>query len=83
MPRARALIGGKIENMHKGKKPIGTGFSGKATRGMAKSIVVGMLERIGRVKAEAVAERATHVLQNLTKKHIDESSTLITDELPI
>ncbi len=76
------FIGGKIKNMHKGKKPIGTGFTGKATGGMAKAVVVGMLERNGRVKAEVVAERATHVLQDLIKKHIDESATLITDELP-
>jgi transposase-like protein len=77
-----SFIGGKIKNMHKSKKPIGTGFTGKATGGMAKAIVVGMLERGGRVKAEVVAERATHVLQDLIKAHIDESATLITDELP-
>ncbi len=75
------FIGGKVKNMHKSKKPIGTGFTGKATGGMAKTVVVGMLERNGRVKAEVVAERATHILQDLIKKHIDESATLITDEL--
>lgn len=76
------FIGGKVKNMHKSRKPIGTGFTGKATGGTAKAIVVGMLERGGRVRAEVIEERVTHVLQNLIKKHIDDSATLITDELP-
>ena len=49
------FIGGKLKNMHKNKKPKGTGHSGIAVGAMAKTIVVGMLERKGRVRAEVVA----------------------------
>jgi transposase-like protein len=49
------FVGGKLKNMHKSKKPKGTGYSGIASGAMAKTIVVGMLERKGRVQAEVVA----------------------------
>src|ERR1035438_6141574 len=52
------FIGGKLKNMHKNEKPKGPGFSGKAVSGTAKTIVVGMLERKGRVRAEVVIERS-------------------------
>lgn len=74
------FIGGKLKNMHKSKRPKGTGFSGIPTGAMAKTIVVGMLERNGRVKAEVVAERTRLVLHALANKHINPGATLITDE---
>ena len=74
------FIGGKLKNMHKSKKPKGTGFSGIAGGAMAKTIVVGMLERKGRVKAEVVAERTQPTLHALVNKHIQDGATLVTDE---
>lgn len=74
------FIGGKVKNMHKNKKPKGTGRSGKAVGAMAKTIVVGMLERKGRVKAEVVVERSQPVLHGLVVKHISNDATLFTDE---
>lgn len=74
------FIGGKLKNMHKNKKPKGTGFSGIAGGAMAKTIVVGMLERGGRVKAEVVADRTRHVLHALANKHIAPGAILVTDE---
>jgi transposase-like protein len=74
------FIGGKVKNMHKSKKPKGTGFSGIAGGAMAKTIVVGMVERGGRVKAEVVEERTQEVLHSLAAKHIADGSTLMTDE---
>jgi transposase-like protein len=74
------FIGGKLKNMHKSKKPKGTGFSGVPSGAMAKTIVVGMVERGGRVKAEVVAERTHAVLRALVTKHIHPGATLITDE---
>lgn len=71
------FVGGKVQNMHKSKKPA------KATksRGITgKAIVVGMLERNGRVKAEVVMERTREVLHSLANKHIAQGSTLMTDE---
>jgi transposase-like protein len=74
------FVGGKLKNMHKSKKPKGTGFSGIAGGAMAKAIVVGMLERGGRVKTEVVMERTHHVLRSLVNKHIHPGATLMTDE---
>jgi transposase-like protein len=74
------FIGGKLKNMHKAKKPKGTGFSGIAGGAMAKTIVVGMLERKGRVRAEVVAERTQPTLHALVNKHIQYDATLMTDE---
>ena len=74
------FIGGKLKNMHKSKKPKGTGYSGKAVGAMAKTIVVGMLERNGRVRAEVVRERTQEVLHSLANRHIEDGSTLMTDE---
>jgi len=74
------FVGGKLKNMHKSRKPKGTGFSGIAGGAMAKTIVVGMLERKGRVGAEVVAERTQPVLNAIISKHIDGDSTLFTDE---
>jgi transposase-like protein len=74
------FIGGKLKNMHNSKKPKGTGFSGRPTGAMAKTIVVGMLERKGRVRVEVVAERTKQVLHALANKHIHPGATLVTDE---
>jgi transposase-like protein len=74
------FIGGKVKNMHKSKKPKGTGKSGRPVGAMAKTIVVGMLERKGRVKAEVVVERTSNVLHAIVEKHVADGSTLMTDE---
>jgi hypothetical protein len=47
---------------------------------MAKTIVVGMLERNGRVRAEVVRERTQEVLHSIATSHIADGSTLMTDE---
>jgi len=74
------FVGGKIKNMHKSKKPVGPGVSGKPTGSTAKTIVVGMLERGGRVKAKVVQDRSNDSLNQLAETHVAEGSTLITDE---
>jgi transposase-like protein len=74
------FVGGKIKNMHKSKKPVGPGISGKSTGSTAKIIVVGMLERGGRVKAKVVQDRTQEALNQLAQEHVAEGSTLITDE---
>jgi transposase-like protein len=75
------FIGGKVKNMHKSKRPKGTGFSGKPVGAMAKTIVVGMLERKGRVRTQVVLERSAATLHPLIQKHIHPGATLVTDEL--
>ena len=74
------LVGGKLKNMHKSKKPKGTGHSGKAVGAMAKTIVVGMLERKGRVRAEVIMERSHLPFRAVANKHIAPGASLVTDE---
>jgi transposase-like protein len=74
------FVGGKLKNMHKSKKPKGPGFSGKAVAGTAKTIVVGMVERGGRVSAEVVMERTHAVLRAVANRHIAPGAALVTDE---
>jgi hypothetical protein len=74
------FVGGKVKNMHQSKKPKGPGVTGKPVSGTAKTIVVGMLERNGRVKAEVVADRTAAVLHALVAKHVHSDATLMTDE---
>jgi hypothetical protein len=62
------FVGGKLKNMHKSKKPKGTGFSGIAGGAMAKTIVVGMLER------------SHPTLRAVANKHIAPGASLVTDE---
>jgi transposase-like protein len=71
------FVGGKLKNMHKNRKPK---LASKRRGGVTKTVVVGMLERQGRVKAEVVVERTQPVLQALVRKHIAPGSTLMTDE---
>lgn len=72
------FIGGKVKNMHKAKraKALATPDTFKG-----KTIVVGMLERGGRVRAGVVAERTRAVLHEIVENHIAPDSTLMTDEL--
>lgn len=74
------FLGGKIKNMHKSKKSQKANEASKKHGITGKTIVVGMLERNGRVKAEVVADRTREVLHGLAAKHIADGSTLITDE---
>ena len=74
------FVGGKLKNMHRNKRPKGTGVSGRPVGAMAKAIVVGMLERPGRVRAEVVFERTNAILHGIANKHLAPGTTLVTDE---
>jgi transposase-like protein len=75
------FIGGKVKNMHRAKRPKPVANRTTKLSGIiGKAIVVGMLERNGRVKAEVVESRTHRVLHALANKHIASGSTLITDE---
>ncbi|HEY2858759.1 MAG TPA: IS1595 family transposase [Terracidiphilus sp.] len=74
------FIGGKVKNMHKHKRPKGPGASGKPVGATGKAIVVGMLERKGRVRAQVVFERTQSILHGIVEKHVEPGSTLMTDE---
>lgn len=71
------FIGGKARNMHlaKRKKTItGRGATGKM-------VVMGMLERGGKVKATVIAERDKKTLHGKIEKHVEAGSHVMTDEL--
>jgi transposase-like protein len=71
------FIGGKLKNMHKNRKPILASKHGGAAD---KTIVVGMLERHGRVKAHVVESRTKAILHALVSEHVAPGSQLVTDE---
>jgi transposase-like protein len=71
------FIGGKVGNMHQSKRAK---LGGKRRGVTGKAIVVGMLERKGKVRTEVVMERTQSVLRALVSKHLDPGATLVTDE---
>ena len=71
------FIGGKARNMHiaKRKKAItGRGATGK-------TVVMGMLERGGKVKAHVIAERDKKTLHGKIADHVEPGGHVMTDEL--
>jgi transposase-like protein len=74
------FVGGKAKNMHKAKlAKMGNHLAAPGTF-KGKTIVVGMLERKGRVKAEVVMARTREVLHELAHTSIAPGSTVMTDE---
>jgi len=71
------FIGGKARNMHKdvrSRRITGTG-------GNDKTVVMGMLERGGEVRAMVVDNRRKSELQKRVREHVEAGSALFTDEL--
>ena len=71
------FIGGKARNMHlaKRRKTIqGPGATGK-------TVVMGMLERGGKVKARVIAERDKKTLHAKIAEHAETGTHVMTDEL--
>jgi hypothetical protein len=69
------FVGGKVKNMHRNKRPKGTVF-GTAS----KTIVMGMLERGGRVRAGVIEDRSKRTMQPVILDSIAAGSHIITDE---
>lgn len=75
------FVGGRIGNMHASKRPVSRGFSGKATGGSAKAIVMGMLDRETRqVRAQVIPNVERETLQNEILAAIESKSTVYTDK---
>jgi transposase-like protein len=70
------FVGGKAKNMHAKDRVRKIGQPNKG-----KTVVVGMLERGGKVKAGVVADRSRESLHDAIQNNIEAGSTLITDEL--
>jgi transposase-like protein len=70
------LIGGKLRNMHPGRKAMAKGRTNDG-----KVIVMGLLERHGKVRTKVVEDAKKETLQPLVKKHVKKGATVYTDEL--
>jgi len=68
------FVGGHIKNMHKRKRIEATAKGGN------KTIVFGMLERGGRVKAHVIADRKRQQIEPAMSKAIQRGANIITDE---
>jgi len=71
------FIGGKARNMHKSKK-IGRGFEKHGPVG--KTVVMGMLQRGGKVKTAVIKDRVRETLHGHVNACIEEGSQVYTDE---
>ncbi len=72
------FIGGKARNMHKSVKARRLASPGRGIG--AKTIVLGMVERGGRVRTEIINNRETSTLREKINKHVALDSLLISDE---
>jgi len=71
------FIGGKARNMHKAKRErVITGTGGKD-----KTVVMGMLERGGNVRAFVVDNRRKKELQKQVREHVEAGAAIFSDEL--
>src|SRR5712692_6806626 len=68
---------GKARNMHKAKRErVITGTGGKD-----KEVVMGMLERGGKVRVMHVGNRRKSELQKQVREHVEAGAAIFTDEL--
>jgi transposase-like protein len=73
-------IGGKARNMHQDRKErMMQGHKAGPVLG-AKSIVIGMLEREGRVRASVVPDRKKATVQEIVRQTVEAGSQIMSDE---
>jgi hypothetical protein len=70
------FVGGKVKNMHKSKRPRNISMQG----GNGKAIVLGMLERGGKVRANTIQDRTKRTLKPVIDATVELGSHIITDE---
>jgi ISXO2-like transposase domain/Transposase zinc-ribbon domain len=71
------FIGGKARNMHKRHKRR-KGLKGGGSAG--KTIVLGMLEREGKVRATVIPDRSKFVMQENVRPHVEAGSQIYSDD---
>ena len=72
------FIGGKARNMHRAKRQTAPQLA--ATGGNDKTIVMGMLQRGGKVKAVVVPDRKQATVQQIVRDYVEPGSEIHTDE---
>jgi hypothetical protein len=70
------FVGGKVKNMHKSKRIKGLNYSA----GNGKTIVMGMLERGGKVRAGVIKDRKSPTMKPALHDNVEAGSHIITDE---
>lgn len=70
-------IGGKARNMHKNKRQ--QNFVGAPNRG--KALVMGVLERGGKIKTTVVPNLSRPILQGEVRKHVEAGTAIYTDSM--
>jgi transposase-like protein len=73
------FIGGKARNMH--KSVHARRISGGGRNIQDKIIVMGLLERGGRVHTQVIQDRKKPTLQPIVREHVEAGSVLYTDEM--
>ncbi len=71
-------IGGKVRNMHVDKQRK----RGRGTGGVGKAIVMGLLQRHGKVKVKHVPNARRVTVQQEVRDHVEPGSKVYTDALP-
>jgi transposase-like protein len=71
-------IGGKVRNMHVAQKHK----RGRGTGGVGKAIVMGLLERHGKVKLKHIPNARRQTVQAEIREHVETGSQVFTDALP-
>jgi len=71
------FVGGRISNMHQSKRAQ-MGGKHRGTKG--KAVVIGMVERGGRVRAQVTVDRSQDTIHPLIAANVDPNATLVTDE---
>jgi len=73
------FIGGKARNMHKDVKA--RRITGQGQSAADKMIVMGMLERGGRIRTQVIPDRQKETLQPIVREHVATGAALFTDEM--
>jgi transposase-like protein len=77
------FVGGKVRNMHKSKRlrVMGTRRSGRIGKDgdYHKAIVMGMLERGGRVRTQIIRDIQSPTLQRIVREHVEPGAEVLTD----
>jgi transposase-like protein len=71
-----SMIGGKARNMHRSRR-IKADVQGPSK---GKTIVLGILERKGRVRATVIPDRTKKVMQENVRPHVEPGSQIFSDE---
>jgi len=73
------FIGGKARNMHKNVKARRITGGGQSAKD--KLIVMGVLERGGKIRTQVISDRQKETLQPIVREHVHAGAALFTDEM--